>query len=123
MDKSIQKSILEFMLESSKNSEYLLDEDLIHKGVHKIYIKKWGKNNEIKMPLANSVRAQLKFLSDSDYILKEDFGYRLTEWGDISSRGLGIKLIWHWLIYRNHNLAILISLISLIISILTFLIK
>ncbi|MFM7088301.1 MAG: hypothetical protein ACKOW9_02090 [Candidatus Paceibacterota bacterium] len=117
MDSKIKKAILEYMLDLLKNAEYTVDNPRIQQGVHKIYIEKFKKDNEVNFPYANSVTAQIIFLLDSGCIIKENNSYRLTEWGEICANGFSFRRIWYWLIYRNHNLSVVISIISLIVSI------
>ncbi len=80
--------------------------------------------------LGIEVNKQLYFLLDEEAIVKyedrlsfsEDSDFRLTEWGELRVKG-GYKKWWYWLIYRNHNLAVVISIMALLFSSYPFIYK
>lgn len=123
MNTKLQKEILELI--NQKESEYILGEDSIVEGIHKLYFFKNTNKIQIKPPYDNEVRKQINFLLDDESIIETEYKnyYRLTKWGELRIKGSCGQKFWYWLIYRKHNLSVFISIISLILSIVSLLIS
>ena len=114
MDKKLQKNILKLFVGSK--DLYILSEEKIIESINKLYFK-----NKKSIPYLSVARKQIQFLIDDSSLRKTEFNnnYRITEWGELRVEG-GLKKLWYWLIYKNHNLisfiAVILSLVAIIVS-------
>ena len=123
MSKELQREILKIFY--GRKDEYILNEDQIVHKINLLYKNKFINSGlkENKTLYNNQIQKQIKLLLDDESLIETENKnhYRLTEWGELRAGGNYVKRFWYWLIYRKHNLAVLIAILSLIISIITLL--
>lgn len=121
MDKKLQKEILKLFCE--KRGEYTLGEGVIFENIRNIYRNKFIESGlkENNTPYNNEIEKEISFLLDDGSLIKTEYlkHYRLAKWGELQAKGFSLERIWYWLIYRKHNLAVLIAIISLILSVIS----
>lgn len=119
MDKKLQKEILHYI--NKKSTSLVQRYDIIDE-LFLIHFKvSPGKKYDDYKIFSSKILKQLNLLCDDNSIEEyEDSYYRLKKWGFLKTKD-GIEKWWYWLIYRKHNLTVLIAILSLIVSIVALL--